>query len=72
MSTFEALRVANALEVFNVQLFYLETEREVVKASIDMIRRLYARVQELEAAQAQCAPLLGVFCFVFNTGCIYD
>ena len=49
----EALRVANALEVFNVQLFCLESEREVVKASIDMIRRLQARVQELEASQAQ-------------------
>ncbi len=49
----EALRVANALEAFNVQLFCLESEREVVKASIDMIRRLYARVQELEEINTQ-------------------
>lgn len=45
----EALRVANALEVFNVQLFCLESEREVIKASIDMIRRLHARDMQADA-----------------------
>lgn len=52
----EALRLAECLEKHVWQATPLRLSK-VVELSADELRRLHARVQELEAAQAQSVPL---------------